>query len=133
MSERSCAIVQNAPTKKWSVVDLLYTFFAVTFFLWDYGCILLTKYRRAAPLGLIVGVGFLQYFAFLVYVIVALCSIPYWIMNRKKAPARAATPISIVCVELIVYALYVIFIAPHIDGGGVWFRFILFEIERFSA
>ena len=43
MSEQNCAIEQHAPMKKWSVVASLYTIWAVTFYLCDYGYILLTK------------------------------------------------------------------------------------------
>jgi len=133
MSEQNCNVVQNTPTKKWSITASIYTFFAVTFFLWEYGYTLLTKYRRAAPLGLIMGAGILSYPVFFTYVIVALCSIPYWIVNRRKSPIRAVMPILIVCISLIIYVLYVVFITPHIDGGGIWYHFILFEIERLST
>ena len=122
--------IRNVPTKKWSAVATFYSIWGATFFLWDYGYILLTKYRRAAPLGLIMGFGALQYLAFFVYVLVALYAILYWVTNRKKSSVRAIIPILIVCITLIVYVLYIIFITPHIDGGGLWYKFILFEKER---
>ena len=135
MSEQKENTVRDVSKKKWSVIASLYSVWASIFFLCDYLYIILTKYRRAIPLGLIVGVGFLSYIFIPIYITIGLCSIPYWLLNRKKTPIRAAIPSLIVCTTLIIYFLYIIFITPHIDGSGYWYNFILFlfEIERWSS
>jgi len=118
MSEQSNNIVQKATKKRWSVAASIYIVWALTFFLYEYLGILLTIHRTGVPLGLIMGVGFLSFFAIPAYIIVGLCSIPYWIINRKANSIRAVIPLLIVCITLIVYVLYVIFAVPHINGGG---------------
>ena len=133
MSEQKDNTDRKLSGKKWSVVASLYTVWAFLFFLFDYLYILLTRYRRAVPLGLIVGVGFISYFLIPMYLIAGFCSIIYWLKNHKKTPIRAAIPPLIVCGTLIIYVLYVIFIVPHINGGGYFYRFILFEIERWLS
>ena len=133
MSEQNNNSDRKISSKKWSVISSLYAVWAFFLFLSDFLYVLLTRYRRTVPLGVFVGLGVLSYFFIPLYLIAGLCSIPYWVRNRKKTPIRAAIPLIIVCVTLIVYVLYVIFIAPHIDGAGILYRFILFEIERWSS
>ena len=133
MSEQKDSTDRKLSKKNWSVIASLYTVWAFLFFFFDYLDILLTRYRSAVPLGLILGAGFISYFLIPMYLIVGFCSILYWLKNRKKTPIRAAIPSLIVCVTLIAYVLYVIFIVPNIDGGGYFYRFILFEIERWSS
>jgi len=133
MSEQNNNIVQRASKRRWSVTASIYIVWALTFFLSEYLYILLTIHRRGVPLGLIMGVGLLSYFVIPAYIIIGLCSIPYWIINRKANSIRAAIPLFIVCATVILYVLYVIFAVPHINGGGAFYRFILYEIERAAS
>ena len=133
MSEQNDSIVPKSSRKKWSVVASLYTVLALNFFLCDYLYILLNKYRRGISFGVFLVAGVLSYPLFFIYIIVSICSVPYWIKNRKSDPIRAVIPLLIVIATLILYALYIAFIAPHIADGGFWCYFILYEIERLSS
>ena len=133
MSDQNKNTVQESSKKKWSFAASIYTVWASTFIIYEYLYILLTKYRKAAPLGMILLVGFLSLFIIPIFIIIALCSIPYWLKNRKKDPVRAVIPLLIVCITMTLYTLYFFFVAPHIEGSGLFYNYIIFEIMRWSS
>lgn len=130
MIEQNENTVQEVSSKKWSVTASFYLILAVSLFLYDYLVIQITKYRHVVSLGLIVFSGFIAYPLFITYVVFGLFSILYWIINRKVNRIRAAIPMLIVFVTLIIYIFYVVFVAQYINGGGSWYNFIIYEIDK---